>query len=99
MQKNSSKKSLDLSTFLKRFLLIILAVYICFSMISQQGVLSRTEKELEIVNSQIAEAQKESKEKNDEKKLINTPEYIEHEAREKLGYTKKTEKVFIDINK
>ena len=87
------------SKILKRLLIVGLAVYICLTYISQQGDLSRTEKELELIDSQIAQAQKESKSKEDEMKLLDEPEYIEHVARENLGYTKKSEKVFIDINK
>lgn len=99
MKNKSSKKNLDLSLFFKRFLLIALAVYICITLISQQGILSRTEKELEIVESQISEAQKQSKQLEDEKNLTSSNEYIERVARERLGFSKKTEKVFIDINK
>lgn len=99
MQKKTSKKNFDLSIFLKRFLLLGLAVYICISLISQQFDLSRLNSEEKVLDKEIAQAQKEAKELEDEKSLTNTDEYIERVARDRLGYTKKSEKVFIDINK
>ena len=99
MDKKVSKKKFDLSLILKRFLILGLAVYICISLISQQFSLFRQGKlEKELVD-QTAEAKKISKELEDEKQLVGTDEYIERVARERLGFTKKNEKVFVDINK
>ena len=99
MQKKTSKKNIDASLFFKRILLIGLAVYILITLVSQQAKLSRYNSEEKNLDIQIAQQEKLNKEKEHEKRLVGTDEYIERAAREQLGYTKKNEKVFIDINK
>ncbi len=99
MDKKASKKNINFSVFIKRFLLLGLAAYICISLISQQFTLSWLNKQNKIIDEQTTEAHKINKEKNDELALTETDEYKERVAREKLGYMKKSEKVFIDTNK
>ena len=99
MDKKASKKNINFSVFVKRFLVLGLAVYICVSLISQQFSLAKLSKEEKILDKQITEAQKAAKELEDEKELAETDEYKERVARERLGYMKKNEKVFIDTNK
>ena len=99
MQKKTSKKNIDASLFFKRILLIGLAVYILVSLVSQQAKLSRYNLEEKNLNIEISQQEKLAKEMEHEKLLAGTDEYIERVARDRLGYTKKNEKVFIDINK
>jgi len=99
MDKKPLKNKIDFSYVLKRLLLIVLAVYICISLISQQFKLTSlgsAEKELD---AEFSVEEKRKKELDDEKALLGTDEYYERAARERLGFTKKNEKVFIDINK
>jgi len=99
MTRKTSKKNINASVFFKRLLLVVLAVYICVELISQQVTLSNLNKDEKTLDSGISQQEKLSKELNDELKRSGTDEYMEYAAREKLGYTKKNEKVFIDINK
>lgn len=99
MDKRTSKKSIDFKLLAKRLLLLVLAVYICISTVVNQFKYSRYKAEEKEIDSQLAIAEKKQKELNDEKALLGTDEYYERAARERLGYTKKNEKVFIDINK
>lgn len=99
MKKKASKKKIDLSVLCKRLILCVLAVYICVSLVMQQFDLSKLDKEEKYLDEQIELTQKEAKHLEDEKSLVGTDEYIERVARERLGYMKKYEKVFIDTNK
>ena len=71
----------------------------CYLFISQQFDLARLGKENDVLDNQIAEAQTAHEELTQEKENAETPEYIERVAREKLGYMKPEEKVFIDSKK
>lgn len=99
MDKKASKKKIDFSFFLKRVLLLVLAVYICISLVSQQFKLTSLKAEEKQLDSEFTQEEKRKKELDDEKALLGTDEYYERAARERLGFTKKNEKVFIDINK
>ncbi|MBE7040310.1 MAG: hypothetical protein E7398_06265 [Ruminococcaceae bacterium] len=99
MDKKSLKNKIDFSYVLKRLLLIVLAVYICVSLISQQFKLTSLESAEKELDAEFSLEEKRKKELDDEKALLGTDEYYERAARERLGFTKKNEKVFIDINK
>lgn len=99
MEKKASKKNIKFSVFIRFFLVFGLACYICISLIIQQFDLSSLKSEEKALDAQIVEAQKKAKELEAEKSLVDTDEYIERVARERLGYMKKNEKVFIDTNK
>ncbi len=99
MNKEKSKKKIDYSYVLKRLLLLVLAVYICISLISQQFKITRLDAAEKEIDAEFSLEEKRKKELDDEKALLGTDEYYERAARERLGYTKKNEKVFIDINK
>ena len=93
------KKKVDLGVLLKRGFLCVLVLYMCYLFISQQFDLARLGKENDVLDNQIAEAQVAHEELTQEKENAETPEYIERVAREKLGYMKPEEKVFIDSKK
>lgn len=93
------KKKVDLKVLLKRGLLCVLVLYMGYLLIAQQFDLVRLGKENDVLDSKIAEAQKAHDELTQEKEDAETPEYIERVAREKLGYMKPEEKVFIDSKK
>ncbi|MBE7041543.1 MAG: septum formation initiator family protein [Ruminococcaceae bacterium] len=93
------KKKVDLKVLLKRGLLCVLVLYMGYLLIAQQFDLARLGKENDVLDSKIAEAQKAHDELTQEKEDAETPEYIERVAREKLGYMKPEEKVFIDSKK
>jgi len=93
------KKKVNIKVFLRRCLMCGLMLYICYLFIAQQFDLSRLAKEDESLNLQIAEAQREHQELSEQKEAAGTTEHIERVAREKLGYMRPEEKVFIDAKK
>lgn len=73
-------------------IVINLIVILC----TQQTILDRNMKNYYKLQEQI-EAEIELSEKlQEEQSIVGTPEYIERKAREKLGYVKKDEIVFIN---
>jgi cell division protein FtsB len=52
-----------------------------------------------ILQAKIKEEEKNMEELKKQKDIINSDEYIEKIAREKLGMVKKGEKIFVDVNK
>ncbi len=97
MQKK--RKKVDIGVLLKRGLLLGLILYICCLFFLQQGDLSRLSKEGKALDQQIADAQQVHEELVQQKEAAGTPEYVERVARDKLGYMKPDEKVFIDAKK
>ncbi len=93
------KKKVDLKVLLKRGLLCVLVLYMGYLFLAQQFDLVRLGKENDALDKKIAEAQATHDELTQEKEAAETPEYIERVAREKLGYMKPEEKVFIDSKK
>lgn len=95
----TKKKQVNIQVLLKRSLLLGLILYICYLAIGQQFDFSRLNKEEDRLNLQIEEAQRENKSLSEQKEAAGTNEYIEKVAREKLGYMRPEEKVFIDSRK
>lgn len=85
--------------FAKRGLLCCVLIYICFLLISQQFDLARLSSKERELDHKIASVQKEASELQAQKDASGTDEYLERVAREKLGYMKPSEKVFIDASK
>jgi cell division protein FtsB len=52
--------------------------------------------EKRVLEAKIEEEKKENQELKKQKGMINTDEYLEKMAREKLGMVKKNERIFID---
>lgn len=93
------KKKVNVQVLLKRLLMCGLILYLCCSFIAQQFNFSRLSKEAEALDLKLAEAQRENKELSEQKDAANSPETIERVARDKLGYMRPEEKVFIDAKK
>ena len=74
---------------------IALAVYLMILLFNQQGTLtSKIERNREL-KQQIANAETQLTELQEEEKLLDTDAYIEQKAREILGYVKSNETVYI----
>ena len=71
-------------------------VYVGYTLISQQFSLAERKSQLNAVNEQITQAEKDKEELELQLKTVNTPEYIEKVAREELGYAAPDEIVFVD---
>ncbi len=82
---------------INRFIIIAVIIYFICTIISQQQTLNSYEKEATVYESQINKAEEETAELKDIKNNINSTEYIENIAREKLGMYLPNERVYIDI--
>lgn len=83
----------------KKVLVVVIASYVICIFVSQQQTLNTYQREINKYEEQIEEA-KESKESLlAMKENVNSPEYIEKIAREKLGMYLPNERVYIDIGK
>lgn len=96
---SKKKKKVDLKIFLRRSLLCVLVLYMCYLFLAQQFDFARLGKETDVLDSKISEAQETHEALTREMENAETPEYIERVARDKLGYMKPDEKVFIDQKK
>lgn len=87
------------TNIIKKLLIISFILYFVFTLISQQKTLNAYAKEEERYNEDISAAQDEQEELKEMKENINSNEYIEQIAREKLGMYYPNERVYIDIEK
>ena len=83
----------------KKILLIAIACYVVSIFVSQQQTLNSYRQDIKKCEEQIAEAKETKEELIEMKENVNSPEYIEQIAREKLGMYLPNEKVYIDIGK
>lgn len=81
---------------LKRLLILIVSVYAIFTLVNQQKTLNDYSKNSEELNVQIAEAKEEQKELVEQKDNVNSLEFIEQTAREKLDMYYPNERVYVD---
>ena len=89
----------NISGLLKKILVLMFIIYFLYTIIAQQKTLNSYAQEKEKYNDNIETAQEEQNEKNEMKENINSDEYIEQIAREKLGMYYPNERVYIDIEK
>ena len=83
----------------KKVLFVIIACYVVSIFITQQQSLISYQKEIGKYEDQITSAQDDKKELIAMKDNVDSPEYIEKIAREKLGMYLPNERVYIDIEK
>ena len=81
------------------FVLIGFLMYFVYVMYDQQKVMSAKEVEMNNIQTKIQEESKLNEDLKKQKEMLNSDEYIEKVAREKLGMVKPGEKIFVDINK
>ena len=87
------------SNLLKKLLILIFAIYFIYTLIAQQKTLNSYARERERYNEQIEVAEDEQEELQEMKENINSDEYIEQIAREKLDMYYPNERVYIDTEK
>lgn len=81
-------------------LLILLAILYAISVFyNQQIKMNSYSKEIEYYNSHIEDLNKKHEELVETKENVNSPEYIEEAARERLEMYLPNERVYIDIGK
>lgn len=82
---------------INRFIILAVLIYFICTLFSQQQTLNSYKSEAEMYNNQIEAAKEETAELKNIKSNINSTEYIENVAREKLGMYFPNERVYIDI--
>ena len=88
-----------LKKYYKTVLLCVLIGYIISVVISQQKMLNSYNAEIKNLEKQIAKEEKTKESLEEIRENINSPEYLEQIAREKLGMYLPNERVYIDIGK
>lgn len=91
-----NKKS---NKLLKKILIMSFILYFAFTLFSQQKTLVSYAKEEERYNQDISIAEDEQEKLKEMKDNINSNEYIEQIAREKLDMYYPNERVYVDIEK
>ena len=81
---------------LKRILILVIAGYAIFMLVNQQKTLNQYSDNTEELNTDIAEAQEKNDELTKEKENVNSLEFIEQTAREKLDMYYPNERVYVD---
>ncbi len=79
-----------------RLIILIVGIYAIFTIIGQQKTLNQYSAESEDLSQQIAEEKETNQELNNQKDNVNSLEFIEQMAREKLDMYYPNEKVYID---
>ena len=69
---------------LKRLIILLIAIYFIFTLVNQQKTLNEYGKNSEELNTQIAEAKEKKEKLTEQKDNVNSLEFIEQTAREKL---------------
>ncbi|MEG1993966.1 MAG: septum formation initiator family protein [Oscillospiraceae bacterium] len=93
MHKNQIK-----AIFVLKLAIFCFCIYVSVSIIQLQMDISRKEKELDEVNARIEAKIEENEIYNHQLKTQNDEDYIEHTAKEKLGYGYPDERVYFDVS-
>lgn len=92
-------KNTKVKKLLKKILLIGIVIYIVYTFFTQQKTLNAYQADQDRYSEQIAVEKEKQEELKTTKENINSEEYIEEVAREKLDMYLPNEKVYIDISK
>lgn len=92
-------KNTKIKNLLKKILFIVIAIYVVYTFFSQQKTLNAYQADQNRYSEQIAEEKEMQEELKATKENINSKEYIEEVAREKLDMYLPNERVYIDISK
>ena len=84
---------------LKRILLLAISVYVVYTLLSQQKLLNTYAKETAEYANQIEQATQNQTELNETLESLNSTNFIEGIARDKLDMYLPNERVYIDITK
>ena len=82
-----------------RIIIIGIIIYVLYVLISRKQILNTYKKEERNYLDLIAQEKQKNVELLEEKNNINSTEFIEETAREKLGMYLPNERVYIDISK
>lgn len=88
-----------MNTILKRICIIAIAIYVVYTLVSQQKSLNAYAREGKEYSNQIEEAKQTTEELTETLQSLNSTDYIEDIARERLDMYLPNERVYIDITK
>lgn len=83
----------------KNILITAFFIYFIVTVISQQKTLNQYKTEAATYSKELEEVQNTNEELTKTKENVNSPEYIEEAAREKLDMYLPNERVYIDMTK
>lgn len=92
-------KSKKTNKLFRKLIVVLFIIYLVYTLLSQQKILNTYAQEEDRYNQYIEVAEEEQKQLQEMKDNINSDEYIEQIAREKLGMYYPNERVYIDIEK
>ena len=81
---------------LKRLVILLIAIYVIFTLINQQKTLNQYSRNSEELNTQIAEAEEEKEELTNQKENVDSLEFIEKTARDMLDMYYPNERVYVN---
>lgn len=81
-----------------KWLCLCFAVYFVYTVVCQQISLNSYNSQIKMYAEEISNDNSLIEYYNGQKSNVKTDEYIESVAREKLGYVKPYEKIFVDVN-
>ena len=91
------KNKINIKKIIKLLLIILVFIYVGYTFVNQQQTLNSYKSTQNYYATQIDEQTKYKEELTELKNNINSPEYIEKIAREKLDMYLPNERVYIDI--
>lgn len=80
----------------KKLLIILVLIYVAYVFINQQKVLNQYASESKEIAVKIREQEEYNTELNSKKDNVNSKEYIEQVARERLDMVYPNEKIYVD---
>ena len=83
---------------LRKIIFLIISIYVIYTFFAQQKTLNAYQADKERYAEQIAAEEEKKAELNETKANVNSEEYIEEIARDKLDMYLPNEKVYIDIS-
>lgn len=92
-------KNTKIKNLMKKILFIGIVIYIVYTFFTQQVTLNNYQAEQERYSEQIAEEKDKQEDLKQTKENIDSEEYVEEVAREKLDMYYPNERVYIDISK
>lgn len=84
------------SKLIKRFFIGIIGVYVVFTLVNQQKTLNQYDNESEELAQEIQEQKDYNSELSKQQEDVNSLEFIEQTAREKLDMYYPNERVYVD---
>jgi len=94
--KSSNKRRINQKKLVKFLIVFAVVFYTGWTLIAQQFQIEANKAKLSQVDNDIKNQEELQKQLSDKKAIVNTPEYMEKVAREKLDLAKPDEIIFID---